>query len=377
MSTDSSSDSSGSSRNFKIHLSSVLMDHLFLPPEQASDRNGTDSEASDLVSSSSGEEGSQPGISSPPPSPPTDGEETADEVESSSSRESQQKCEDDAAHPSCSRNRNKTVSDSSEGKESASGTDDVQAGWTISEDALLRGMKDESTENVSWADIATALGRTKNDVKGRWKVIKDGEAGDAEAGDDGQGKGNHNRNRNRNRKAKAKAKHQEVQTTKTSSTNNSSSAQTREANTSPKERRQDAESCESPHLRIHHHHDDHNHGNDETESEADEHVLQKRYLYRDIYGSLYPPTLDLTPDGILNKEDCATLATIASKYEQNRLLEMQANFMNAAGRKVPISYLRGKLLSGQRAQRAQRQEEREEQNRIARVEKWIDQVQGQ
>ncbi|KAG6003866.1 hypothetical protein E4U21_001614 [Claviceps maximensis] len=383
MSTDSSSDGSDEANNFRVHLTSALMDldHLVIVPKATSDRNrnGNDSEASDLVSSSSGDAESPPvALSASTSSPP------AGEVDSSSSgqattfsdstksatryhqsqqrdqkptkssdnngalhsRDKKPQQQEGDATPSPLQLRKKhsnTTVDSGHGKQSASETDDDQSvwtdddqsGWTISEDSMLRGMKNESTNIVSWADIAKALRRTKNDVRARWRLIKDNNARDAEA----------------------------------SSTDRSPSAEPAKP--------MSATSCAS--SGHEHHDDDQDEGDDQddfddiygNDSEDDEQSAQRRYLYRDIYGCLYPPNLDLAPDGILSKEDCAILATIDSQYERNRLLEMQANFLNAAGREIPISYLREKLRRAQES----REEQPEEQKTSAKVRKWIDQVQ--
>lgn len=256
----------------------------------------------------------------------------------------------------------------SDGSKSASETDN-QSHWTISDDLLLRGMK-ESTDNLSWVDIGKSLNRGKNDVKARWKMIKD--QTDADVG--------------------ANTEPQECQSAEASAQNDSSKtceAESSEPGLSKKPRKrkektgnvsQAAKSTPTPPDEEHDgilsgeeassESSSRDHDENESDYGLDEGALQKRYLYRDLYGCLYPPDIRLEPDSILNEEDCATLATIASKYEQGRLLEMQANFLNAAGRRIPISYLREKLLN------AQCLGEDDEQNKIASVKKWIDQVQG-
>ncbi|UNI19165.1 hypothetical protein JDV02_005373 [Purpureocillium takamizusanense] len=49
-----------------------------------------------------------------------------------------------------------------------------ESGWSISEDHLLRGMKEAG--DVTWAEIGKALNRGKNEVKARWKVIQKADA---------------------------------------------------------------------------------------------------------------------------------------------------------------------------------------------------------
>ncbi|KAG5979931.1 hypothetical protein E4U55_004624 [Claviceps digitariae] len=413
MSTDSSSDGSDGASNVPVHLSSVFLDHLVGFPEKASDRTV---EANRSLQHHQHQQqqlkrlipvptaGPQPTVTRRRVSAnkganrhhhkeemekKQDAANSSDNDGASHSRgqksQPRRGGDADATASSCSKKHKNAVSDSSNGKRSASETDDEQAGWTISEDCLLRGMKDESTDNVSWVDIAAALHRTKSDVKARWKVIKDARAGQAEAG--GQGE----------------CQDHEGQPTEAPSSSNDSSTRTCEAKTPPPaSSSSSSEPCAltrqhrnhtPPNQKVHpettpakpmptppcapspprNGHPDHSVRADEPDSELSERIKQKRYLYRDIYGCLYPPALDLQPDSLLNQDDCATLATIASKYDQNRLLEMQANFLNAAGRNIPISYLRAKLLG---AQGVNSPEEHEEQNKIARVKKWIDQVQG-
>lgn len=255
-----------------------------------------------------------------------------------------------------------------DGSKSASETDN-QSRWTISEDVLLRGMK-ESTDNLSWVDIGKSLNRSKNDVKARWKMIKDQTDADVGANTEPQ----------ECPSAEASPKNSSSKTCKAESSEPGLSKKPRRRKDKTGNASQAAKSTPTPPGEEHDgilsgeeassESSSRDHGENESDYGLDEGALQKRYLYRDLYGCLYPPDIRLEPDNILNEEDCATLATIASKYEQGRLLEMQANFLNAAGRKIPISYLREKLLN------AQCLGEDAEQNKIASVKKWIDHVHG-
>lgn len=78
---------------------------------------------------------------------------------------------------------------SAAGKTSSSSRQGLAAdeNWTVSEDALLRGMKEAG--DISWADIAAALCRRKKEVQARWKVIR-GRKGEGETTEEEeQGKG--------------------------------------------------------------------------------------------------------------------------------------------------------------------------------------------
>ncbi|KAH7263896.1 hypothetical protein B0J15DRAFT_257427 [Fusarium solani] len=81
-------------------------------------------------------------------------------------------------------NSNKSSNENSAEEESESQTGEASAseaeassanedpGWTISQDCLLRGMK-EGDSPLPWTEIATALGKTKTEVADRWNLIKD------------------------------------------------------------------------------------------------------------------------------------------------------------------------------------------------------------
>lgn len=72
-----------------------------------------------------------------------------------------------------------TVEDSS--SRAANSTED-DSGWTWSEDAKLRGMKEDG-RHPTWADISSAIRRSKKECQLRWKVLKNQSiVADAEAG---------------------------------------------------------------------------------------------------------------------------------------------------------------------------------------------------
>ncbi|KAH6892013.1 hypothetical protein B0T10DRAFT_282801 [Thelonectria olida] len=70
-----------------------------------------------------------------------------------------------------SRDANTTTEDESTKAPSSRHSSIVNDDWTISEDCLLRGMKEAG--DVTWVDIAAALRKPKKQVQNRWKVIKD------------------------------------------------------------------------------------------------------------------------------------------------------------------------------------------------------------
>ena len=61
-------------------------------------------------------------------------------------------------------------------------TGTTSSNWSISEDALLRGMKEGGE---TWAETARAMQRSKNEVKSRWRVVEKLPRADDE-GDEGK-----------------------------------------------------------------------------------------------------------------------------------------------------------------------------------------------
>ncbi|KAF7545291.1 hypothetical protein G7Z17_g9296 [Cylindrodendrum hubeiense] len=284
------------------------------------------------------------------------------------------------------------------------------SGWSISEDFLLRGMKDGS-QPATWADIGNALNRSKNEVKARWKVIKDqhqqpstddtvepeptsgsgragGEVSPAEndSNDDEddtrekdkavassltsrkefEGKGNgartsntakwhrgtrNDKNAAENRQAKAKATKTRWETCQSLSGEEASSESSTPESSS--------ESSSLSQL---------GYGNSAKGDEM-------RYLQDHIYADLYPAAIHPEPDAYLGKRDCELLAAIDSKQKRSRWLEMQANFFNVTGRMVPLDAIRARCERAEEAERAKtRPTEGNLADRLEKVEQWVNRV---
>ncbi|KAJ3520279.1 hypothetical protein NM208_g13775 [Fusarium decemcellulare] len=269
------------------------------------------------------------------------------------------------------------------------------SGWSISEDCLLRGMK-EGDQPATWAEIAAALNRSKNEVKARWKVIKDqptsmgGETAEEteadtspETDDKAGDKEAKSETGVKEAKSKAKGKQKVKKQTKEQKTksirNDKVAAENKEAKTKAKAKvktqavepnalissgeeasseASEAKSSESS-LQL-------GYGNPEKQREM-------RYLQDHIYKELYPPEIHPEPDAYFGKRDCDLLATIDSKYKRSRWLEMQANFFNVTGRMVPLEAIRAKCERAEE-EKAERDAYRAMSRRLKKVEKWIQNV---
>ncbi|KAK3181085.1 hypothetical protein K4F52_007626 [Lecanicillium sp. MT-2017a] len=71
--------------------------------------------------------------------------------------------------------------------------------------------------------------------------------------------------------------------------------------------------------------------------------LQRRYWLKHISSNLYPPYVELEADACFSQRDCEILKTLDSQYRKCRWLEIQANFYNATGRMIPLERIRTKL----------------------------------
>lgn len=275
------------------------------------------------------------------------------------------------------------------------------SGWSISEDYILKGMK-ESDQPATWADIGSALNKSKSEVRARWKIIKDqvqpqqpsaddttepertgdsdqagGEASPVEEddGDDARDKGkaatssvasdgnSYGSNANGKEKEKGKGKgkqtsntnkwHKGTRNDKVASENKQAKAKAtkvqsetskilsgEEASSESESSASSSSSSESSSI------SQLGYGNSEKNDEM-------RYLQDHIYADLYPAAIHPEPDAYLSKRDCELLAAIDSKQKCSRWLEMQANFFNVTGRMVPLDAIRA---------RCERAEERERSN---------------
>ncbi|PNY18327.1 Uncharacterized protein TCAP_07568 [Tolypocladium capitatum] len=326
---------------------------------------------------------------------------------------------------------NKASFKEASGKVAAGGS-----GWTVSEDHMLRGMK-ESEDTPSWADIGKALNRNKNDVKGRWKVIKDQPqqfesdqkaSGDEEKSADKDAKSTAEssegtKDPSESSKPSKRAK-DSARSAKEAKAPTKPSKEAKEPMTSPKdpkgkgkakadaptkwhkgqrngkvamenkaarskaaetnERDRDILSGEEASSESSFVFDD----DDEDDDDGDGYYYgwpqQKRhdiqYLQSNVYQAMYPRMIQPEPDEFFGERDCAVLASVDSKYKRSKWLEMQANFYNVTGRMVPLHIIRDKCERAEQEGALRRQEARvkrtslDDGRRLENVEKWVDGV---
>lgn len=293
------------------------------------------------------------------------------------------------------------------------------SGWSISEDYILKGMK-ESDQPATWADIGSALNRSKSEVRARWKLIKDqvrpqqpsaddttepeptgdsdqagGEASPVEEddGDDGRDKGKaatssvtshgdsngSNVNGEGNGKGKGKQAsntnkwHKGTRNDKVASENKQAKAEATkiqqetskilsgEEASSESSASSSSSSQSSSISQL-------DYGNSEKNDEM-------RYLQDHIYADLYPAAIHPEPDAYLSKRDCELLAAIDSKQKCSRWLEMQANFFNVTGRMVPLDAIRARCERAEEREISNaRQTGRDLADRLEKVEQWVTKV---
>ncbi|KAH6987314.1 hypothetical protein BKA56DRAFT_267795 [Ilyonectria sp. MPI-CAGE-AT-0026] len=289
--------------------------------------------------------------------------------------------------------------------------------WSISEDYILKGMK-ESDQPATWADIGSALNKSKSEVRARWKLIKDqvqpqqpsaddttepeptgdsdqvgGESSPVEGdgGDDGTDKGKattssvtshrDSNESNANGKGKGKGKqasntnkwHKGTRNDKVASENKQAKAKATktlqetskilsgEEASSESSASSSSSSQSSSISQL-------GYGNSEKNDEM-------RYLQDHIYADLYPAAIHPEPDAYLSKRDCELLAAIDSKQKCSRWLEMQANFFNVTGRMVPLDAIRARCERAEERERSNaRQTGRDLADRLEKVEQWVSKV---
>ncbi|KAM5342728.1 hypothetical protein ACJ41O_013694 [Fusarium nematophilum] len=269
--------------------------------------------------------------------------------------------------------------------------------WSISEDCLLRGMK-EGDQGATWADIAAALNKSKKEVRARWNIIKNQLPTDSEpsngasttadeagndtnpdtndTGVDEEGKNDEEHGGDKpmaEEKGKGKATspvrnkwHNGVRNDKVAAENKKAKAKAKAKTTVEKESSGDEASSESSEVTSSDSSSDFGYGDQEKRQE-------RRYLQDHIYQELYPADIHPRPDGYFSKRDCELLAAIDSKYKRSRWLEMQANFYNVTGRMVPLEAIRAKC-EREEQERAERKANRELERRLGSVERWVKKV---
>lgn len=199
----------------------------------------------------------------------------------------------------------------------------------------------ESPDNLSWADIGKSLNRCKNDLKARWRTIKEqnprgtatetDEETNTASGAKYAGRTKSETETPKKTKAKTNSKHS---TQKVARENKATKL--RASTTRPQEDILSGDEASS-----------------ESTRGAKERKRQKEYLFGHIYKPLYPEDVKFEPNQyltqFLTKWDRELLETIDSMNNHSRLLETQANFINATGKAVPLAVIKdwfqGRLIA--------------------------------
>ncbi|KAM0670471.1 hypothetical protein ACQRIU_000866 [Beauveria bassiana] len=190
-----------------------------------------------------------------------------------------------------------------------------KSGWSLSEDSLLRSMK-EANDGLSWEEIGKSLNRGKNECKSRWKVIRNQTKQDALPEDGSNGNAEH--------EAPSPTEADEGAAAEA----DGKTAGDVDPNNTPPDQRVDeaADKVSRPH----------------DEDDLSEHERQKQYWHRHIGRHLYPASIRIEPDAYFSQGDCRVLEMIDARYGSMRWLETQARFYNETGRMVPLEVIRRK-----------------------------------
>ncbi|KAM3500033.1 hypothetical protein MY10362_006768 [Beauveria mimosiformis] len=280
-----------------------------------SNSSGSSEEQSSMCSESSASESAKCHSESKDhvPEPTSGSEDTESSITKSSTA---------AAQSEESSQSNKTSNCDKNGPESTKIKDN--SGWSLSEDSLLRSMK-EADDGLSWEEIGKSLNRGKNECKGRWKVIKNHQPAQEETlpedGFDGDD-----------------AKHQ-----KAPSPTEADDEKTANDSNTPNQQVVEAASADAVVISRQPRYDD----DDDDDDLISEHERQKRYWHRHIGRHLYPASsVRIEPDAHFSQSDCRVLETIDARYGSMRWLEAQARFYNETGRMVPLEVIRKKCEDG-------------------------------
>ncbi|KAM3516029.1 hypothetical protein MY11210_000311 [Beauveria gryllotalpidicola] len=210
-----------------------------------------------------------------------------------------------AAAQSQDSSQSKHASDKKKKKSPDSTKTEDKSGWSLSEDSLLRSMK-EANDGLSWEEIGKSLNRGKNECKSRWKAIKGQPKQEPlpEAGSNGN------------------AEHETPSPAEADGT----TAGDADPNTPDHRVEAAADAVVSRQPR----------------DDLSEHERQKRYWHRHIGRHLYPASIRVQPDAHFSQSDCRVLEMIDARYGSMRWLEAQARFYNETGRMVPLDVIRRK-----------------------------------
>lgn len=188
-----------------------------------------------------------------------------------------------------------------------SDTNGNASGWSLSEDVLLRSMK-EASDGLSWEDIGKSLNRGKGECKSRWKVIKDESLQDKPSEDEAK------ETAEQGKQAPAGAK---------ASTKDDSKAP------APADGNGATDGAAIGLLRS-------------SLEDLAENDCQKQYWREHIGRHLYPASIRVEPDAHFSRGDCLVLEMIDARYRSTRWQEIQARFFNETGRMVPLEVIRRK-----------------------------------
>ncbi|KAL2211968.1 hypothetical protein CC79DRAFT_1364255 [Sarocladium strictum] len=242
-----------------------------------------------------------------------------------------------------------------------------QGGWSISEDALLRGMKEGGE---TWAEIATAMQRSRSDVKARWKVVEKQPRVESDDADDELEKKDKSKKPQESGKkegakgAKKANKSDDKQPGKAKQDKSTKPAKEENATESKEKQKQkeEPENVESSSSEA----------STSATASVDEEEEQDSYLRNDIYSALYPNRMTFEPDTALSPTDCEVLASADARRHAGRWLEMQANFYNTTGRWIPLHIIQQKCQGAERQRLKEIISENEQKDELAeRVWSWI------
>ncbi|PHH81173.1 hypothetical protein CDD80_5 [Ophiocordyceps camponoti-rufipedis] len=224
--------------------------------------------------------------------------------------------------------------------------------WSISEDRLLQGMK-QSGETLTWRDIGNALGKTKKEVKARWKLLQ--------------------RRKDKNDMGATSSEPDEG--SQDQADNGAADDEADDDDEDPYQMEEGYKSSsESAPFILPGEEDD-------SDDEYDTHIhygwpeqarQDSRYLHNHIRRDLYPSEINPEPDEFFGEHDCDVLASVHSRHEQAKWLEMQANFVNATGRMIPLWVFRDKCEAAKRREEAEASGSRNND-----VEDWVDGVEDE
>lgn len=233
-------------------------------------------------------------------------------------------------------------------------TDNDDSGWTVSEDAQLRGMK-EDDRGPTWVEISQALGRPKKEVQLHWKVLKNHPRhSDAENEGEKEGEDRNDYMSSTKGKGKGKAAKKKQDSKQRKGIHPPAASSIRSGDFPSSSSSSDSDL------------------NDGTFTGSASNRRQKRYMHKHVHSALYGHAIYPEPDQYFSQRDCDVLATIESKYKQGKYLEMQANFHNVTGRMIPLSIIRSKCEHAEQETRGRAKVSEPNQNK--RVEDWVTSV---